>query len=142
MSSEIPSIEGPSNDSILYNRVIEILKYEQAFPEYDWRKDEEELIFLEIDGREEIIKDVFIANLTNTDELKIFVTFLKRPNLEPCDSCSLKITDPDKIQRIRDLYEPITASTSNSGEPTLEEVEEIKARLSLTLTPDQKRILE
>lgn len=122
MSSEIPNLETGYNDSVMYDRVVEILKYKQEFPENDWRKDEEDLIFLEINGTEQIIKDFFITELEETNKLKIFVSFLR---FSTFDSASFEVSDPDKIQELRALRNTESITSHEYISPNAEKVEEI-----------------
>jgi len=123
MSSEIPNLEKGYNDSVMYDRIVEILKYQQEYPESDWRKEEEDLIFIEINGAQQVIKDFFITELEETEKLKIFVSFLR---LGTFDSASFEISDPNKIRELKSLRSPKGIITTNGYiAPNPEKVAEI-----------------
>ena len=142
MSLEIPNSESDRKDlcSKIYERVIQILEYQNENPQKDW-KDNPELVYIDLqDNKEEyMVRKIDLEN--NEDEGGINMTLfyissevpfmnLKRIQLADCQLYSFKISDKEKEKRVRELISPITITTYEYKEPDSREVAKILRKSS------------
>ncbi len=161
MSSEISPIETGQTDLTdrVCDRVLEILEYKNENPEKEWSKNPE-LVYMDVesaDGKQDTIS-IKKFNISNYPGIKeetrpgLFITLfyipyqislkqLSRTKLKDCEPYNVTISEGEETKIIRGLYGRITSTESETKKASPDEVQESLDRLSIILTPTEKRVV-
>ncbi|KUK67426.1 MAG: hypothetical protein XD87_0130 [candidate division WS6 bacterium 36_33] len=154
MSPERSPIETDQNllHSKIYDRAIEILKYENANPELDW-KDNPELVYIDLqdNGEEWMVRKIDLENNGDLGGLNLTLFYLpsdtpfnkfKKIQLADCALYSFRLEDEEKEKEIRSLTHPIGMTTYKYRDPDPEEVQKILDQFSTTFNKKEKNLLK
>jgi hypothetical protein len=154
MFPERNSIETDQNllHSKIYERAVEILKYQNANPELDW-KDNPDLVYIDLqdNGEEQMVRKIDLENNGNLGGLNLTLFYLpsdtpfnkfKKIQLAECALYSFRLEDEAKEDAIRSLTHPIGITTYEYREPDPEEVQKILDQLSVVLNKKEKGLFK